>query len=127
MLAPAISAVDDGHAGPFGCLVRRALLEMAHGDNVAVVFKHKDCILDGLLIEVTGARHPGIGEAHHMSAQAMHGRFSAKTGARAGLIEGSHQRLVAEQIAIAPVTCIRFQVFSNLKDTHVIVALEILQ
>ena len=85
VLAPAVAAVDDRHARPLGGFVRRALLEVAHHDHIAVEFQHLDRVLDRLLVEVAGAGHLGIREAGDVPAQAVHGGFvrQARAGATA--------------------------------------------
>ena len=122
MLAPAVTAVDDGHGRPLGGLCRRTLLVVPDGDDVAVVLQHVEGVLEGLHVEVAGAGHLGVGEAQHVAAQAMHGRLRGEARARAGLVEGRQQRLVGQQVRVAPVPCDGQQVVGDLEDAEVLVA-----
>ena len=63
VLAPAVAAVDDRHGRPLGGLGRRALLEVADGDDVRVVLEHVEGVLDRLLVEVAGPGHLRVAEA----------------------------------------------------------------
>ncbi len=127
MLAPAVAAVDDRHAGPLGRFVRRALLEVAHHDHVAVEFQHLHGVLDRLLIEVAGARHLGIAEAGDVPAQAVHRRFVRQARAGAGLIERGDQRLVLQQIAVLAIPRDRLQPLGDFEHAEKLLALELLQ
>ncbi len=127
VLAPAVAAVDDGHAGPLGRFVRRALLEVAHHDHVAVELQHLDGVLDRLLVEVAGTRHLGIAETGDVPAQAVHGRFVRQARAGAGLIERGHQRLVLQQIAVLAIARDRLQPLGNLEHAEELLALELFQ
>jgi hypothetical protein len=100
VLAPAVAAVDDRHARPSRGFMRRALLKVAHHDHIAIELQHLHSILDGLLIEVTGTSHLGIGKSRYMAAEAVHGGFVSQTSARRRLIKGSHQSLLFEHIHV---------------------------
>ena len=86
VLAPAVAAVDHRHRRPLGRLGRRALLEVAHRDDVAVVLEHVDRVLDRLLVEVAGAGHLRVGEARGRGrrAGASRPRSRAACGCSAG-------------------------------------------
>ena len=127
VFAPAVAAVDDRHGSPFGGFVRRALLEVAHHDHVAVEFQHFDRVFDRFLVEIAGAGHLGIRETGHVPTQAVHGGFVSQAGARAGLVKGRYQGLFLEQIAVAAVAGDRFKFFGNFEDTEELVALEIFE
>ena len=102
VLAPAVAAVDDRDRGPLGGLRGRALLEVAHRDDVAVVLEHVDRVLDRLLVEVAGPRHLRVGEPEHVAAEPVHRGLGGQPGARARLVEGRQQRLVREQVGVPP-------------------------
>ena len=125
MLAPAVAAVDDGHRRELGRLVRRAELEMPHRDDVRVVLQHADGVLDGLLVEVPGARHLGVREAQDGAAQAVHRRLGGHARARARLVERREERLVLAEVGVAPVVRERRQLLADLEDARVVVTLEI--
>ena len=127
MLAPAVAAVDDRHAGPLGGLVRRALLEVAHDDHVAVELQHLDRVLDRLLVQVAGARHLGVGEAGDVPAQAVHGGLVRQAGAGGWLVEGRHQRLLLEQVDVAPVARDRLHLSATSKTRKNSLTFELLE
>ncbi len=126
MLAPAVAAVDHRHAGMERGFGGRALLEVAHGDHVAVIFQHLDGVLNAFLVEVTGARHLGIGEAGHMPAQAVHRGFRRQTGAGARLVERRDKRLFFQQIPIAAVARIGLEPFGDFKYAEILVTIKVL-
>ncbi len=127
VLAPAVAAVDDRHRGPLGGLVRRALLEVAHDDHVAVELEHLDRVLDRLLVEVAGPGHLGVGEAGDVAAEAVHGRLVGQPGAGRRLVEGRDQRLVLQQVAVAAVAGDRLELLGHLEDAEELVPLEVLE
>ena len=127
MLAPAVAAVDDRHGRPLRGLGRRALLEVADGDDVAVVLQHVEGVLDRLLVEVAGAGHLGVGEAQDVAAEAMHRGLGGEPGARAGLVERRQQRLVLQQVACCAGRGRRAQVVGDLEDPEELVPAEVLQ
>ena len=118
MLAPAIAAINDRHGSPFGGFLWSALLEVAHHDHIAVELEHFDCILDGLLVPVTGAGHLGIRETGHMPAQAVHGGFVRQAGAGGGLVESGHHGLLSEQVAVAAGFGDGLHFIGNFKDVE---------
>ena len=113
-----MTGTDDHWAASAG----RALLVVPDGDDVAVVLQHVEGVLERLHVEVAGAGHLGVGEAQHVAAQAMHGRFRREARARAGLVEGRQQRLVGQQVRVAPVPRDGQQVVGDLEDAEVLVA-----
>ena len=127
MLAPAVAAVDDRHARPLRGLVRRALLEVAHHDHVAVELQHLHRVLDGLLVPVARARHLGVGEAGDVPAQAVHRGLVRQARARRRLVERRHQRLLDEHIHIAALPRDRLQLGGNVEDVKELVPFKLFQ
>ena len=83
----AVTGVDDGHQRTSGRHEGRALLGVAHGDDVAVTADGADGVRHALALGGGGA--VGGGEAQHLSAQRQHGTLEAETGAGGGLEEQS--------------------------------------
>ena len=83
------------------------LLEVAHGDDVAVVLEHVDGVFDALLVEVAGAGHLGVGEPEHVPTEAVHGCFGGQPGTGARLVEGGEQRLRGEQVPVLALLGVR--------------------
>ena len=102
MLAPAVAAVDHRDGRPLGRLGGRALLEVPHRDDVGVELEHVDRVLHRLLVEVAGPRHLRVGEPEHVAAEPVHRGLGRHPRARARLVEGRQQRLVGEQVDVAP-------------------------
>ena len=100
---------------------------MAHHDHVAIELQHLHSILDGLLIEVTGTSHLGIGESRDMTAEAVHGGFVSQTSARRRLIKGSHQGLLFEHVHILACPRDGFHLRGNIKDVEKLIPLELLE
>ena len=110
-----------------GGLVRCALVEVAHHDDVAVVLEHVDGVLDRLLIEVAGTRHLGVGEAGHGAAEAMHGGLMSEAGAGRRLVERRHHRLVLEEIGVATLASNGLEAVGDLEEVEELVPFEVLQ
>jgi len=104
-----------------------ALLKVADGDDVAVIFQHVERVFDRLLVEVARPSHLRVGEADDAPAQTVHRRLGGQPRARARLIEGGDQRLLLQQVAVAPVPRIRLQVLAHLEDPEVLHPLEVLE
>ena len=127
VLAPAVAAVDDRHGRPLGGLGRGALLEVTDRDDVRVVLQHVEGVLDRLLVEVAGAGHLRVGEAQHLPAEAMHGGLVGEARPGARLVERRQERLVLEQVRVAPVAGERAQVVGDLEDPEELVPAEVLE
>ena len=127
VLAPAVAAVDDGNRGPPGGLRGRALLEVAHRDDVAVVLEHVDRVLDRLLVEVAGPRHLRVREPEHVAAEPVHRRLGREPRARARLVEGRQQRLVRQQVGVPPALGDRRELVADLEDALEVSSLEVLE
>ena len=127
VLAPAVAAVDHRHGRPVRRLLGRALLEVPHRDHVGVELEHVDRVLHRLLVEVAGAGHLRVGEAEHVAAQPVHRRLRRHPRARARLVEGRQQRLVREQIGVAPVLRDRRKLVADLEDPLELVPLKVLE
>jgi hypothetical protein len=93
MFSPSITGIDDRNTGPASCLMRRALLEVAHDDSITVKLQHSNRIFDRFLIKVARAGHFCVREAEHVPTQTVHGGLVGQPGAGAGLVEGCHQAL----------------------------------
>ena len=78
---PAVAGIDDRHAGIQGGPERRALLRVAHGDDVGIVAHHAGGIGHRLPLAGTGQLRPG--KAQRLAAQPQHGRLEGKPGAGA--------------------------------------------
>jgi hypothetical protein len=127
VLAPPVAAVDDRNARPLRRLGRRALLEVPDSQDVAVVLEHVEGVLDGLLVEVACPSHLRVGEADDVAAQPVHRRLGCEPRTCAGLVEGSHQRLVGEQVRVPSFLRDGPELLRNLEHPEVLVALEVLQ
>ena len=127
MLAPAVTAVDHRNRCPPGGLGGRALLEVAHRNDVAVVLQHVHRVLDRLLVEVAGPSHLGVREAEDVAAQAVHGRLRGQTRARARLVERRQERLVREQLGIPPALRDRGKLVADLEHALEISPFEVLE
>ena len=127
VLAPAVAAVDHRHRGPVRRLRRRALLEVPHRDHVGVELEHVDRVLHRLLVEVAGPGHLRVGEAEHVAAEPVHRGLRRHPRARARLVEGRQQRLVREQIGVAPVLRDRRELVADLEDALELVPLKVLE
>ncbi len=127
VLAPAVAAVDHRDRRPAGGLGRRALLEVAHRDDVAVVLEHVHRVLDRLLVEVAGARVLRVGEAEHVAAEPVHRGLGGEAGAGARLVEGRQQRLVGEQVGVLPAARDRLELVAHSEDVLELGALKALE
>ena len=107
--------------------MRGALREVTHDEDVAVVLEHVHGVLDGLLIEVAGAGHLGVGEAGDVTAEAMHCRFVGESGARRRLVERRDQGLVGEKVGIAAFPSDRLEAVGDLEEVFELVPFEFLE
>ena len=95
VVVAAVAGVDDGHGGFHGRDHRRALLEVAHGDNVGVASHHADGVGHALAL---GRGAVGrIGKADDVAAQLVHGGFEAQARAR-GRLEEQRRQLLARAL-----------------------------
>jgi hypothetical protein len=127
MFTPAITAIDDGHRSPPGCLHGSTLLEMAHHDDITVVFQHFDRVFDRFLVPVTSAGHFGIRKTRHMTAQAVHGGFMSKAGTGAGLIKSGYHGFFSQQITVTTAFGDRRHFVRHFKHMEKFFSFEILQ
>ena len=127
MLAPAVAAVDDRDRGPERGFRRCALLEVPHRDDVGVELQHVDRVLHRLLVEVAGPGHLRVGEAQHVTAEAVHRGFGRHPGARARLVERRQQRLVLQQIGVAAALGDRCELVAGLEHALEVGALKVLE
>ena len=96
MVVAAVAGVDDGHGGFHGRDHRRALLEVAHGDNVGVAADHA--------ARCQTRSHPWrrgavgrVGKADDVAAQLVHGGLEAQARAR-GRLEEQRRQLFARAL-----------------------------
>ena len=85
VVVAAVACVDDGHERVHGGDQRRALLGMAHGDDVAVAAHGADRVRHALALG--GGRAFRLREAEHLPAEGEHRALKAQTGAGGGLEE----------------------------------------
>ena len=85
VVVSAVARVDDRDLRVHGRDQRRALLGMAHGDDVAVTADGADGV--GHTLALGGGGAVGGGEAQHLPAQTQHGALEAETSAGGGLEE----------------------------------------
>ena len=98
VVVAAVTGVDHRHQGVLRCHQRRALLGVAHGDDVAVGADHPDGVRHALALGGGGA--VGGGEAQHLTAQGQHGTLKAQAGAGGGFKEQRCQDLAVALVGV---------------------------
>ena len=98
-----ITGVDDGHLGHLSGGKGRALLGVAHGDDVGVAADGVDGVAHGLALG--GGAGVGGREAQHAAAQCQHGGLKAQAGAGGGLEEQGGQLLVGAGVLVLGGVC----------------------
>ena len=98
MIVAAVTGVDDGDAGRPGGNVGRALLGVAHGDDVGVAADHPGGV--GHALALGGGGGTGFAEAQHRAAQLQHGGLEAQAGAGGRLKEQGGQLLVGASVPV---------------------------
>ena len=94
----AIACIDNGHTRIHGRPQRRALLGVAHGNDVCIVAYHAGGIGHRFALAGAGKLRPG--KAQRLAAQPQHGRLEGKAGAGAGLVEQSGQNAAVAQVGV---------------------------
>ena len=103
MIVAAVTGVDDGHLAVLGGGKRRALLGVAHGNDVGVAADGVDGVAHGLALG--GGAGVGGGESQHAAAQRQHGGLKTQAGAGGRLKEQSRQLLVGAGVLIFNGVC----------------------
>ena len=85
VVVSAVTCVDDGDQAVHSRHQGRALLGVAHGDDVRVAGDGAHGVGHALALGGGGAL--GLGEPQHLPAQAQHGGLEAQAGAGGGLKE----------------------------------------
>ena len=98
VVVAAVTGIDDGHFCHLCGGIGRALLGMAHGDDVGVGADDAHRVADGLAFRCGAAA--GLGEAQHTAAQIQHGGFKGEPGAGGGLEEQRRQLFVAAHLLV---------------------------
>ena len=98
VVVAAVTGVDYRHQGVLRCHQRRALLGVAHGDDVAVGADHPDGVRHALALGGGGAG--GGGESQHLAAQGQHGTLKAQAGAGGGFKEQRRQDLAVALVGV---------------------------
>ena len=98
VVVAAVTGVDHRHQGVLRCHQRRALLGVAHGDDVAVGADHPDGVRHALALGGGGAG--GGGKAQHLSAKGQHGALKAQAGTGGRLKEQRCQDLAVALMGI---------------------------
>ena len=94
----AVPGVDEGHGQLAGGGHGRALLGVAHGNDVGVTGHGAHRV--GNALPLGGGAGLGFGEAQHAAAQLQHGRLEAQAGAGAGLKEQGSQFLALHHVGV---------------------------
>ena len=98
VVVAAVTGVDHRHQRVLRCHQRRALLGVAHGDDVAVGADHPDGVRHALALGGGGAG--GGGKAQHLSAKGQHGALKAQAGTGGRLKEQRCQDLAVALMGI---------------------------
>ena len=85
VVVTAVACVDDGHERVHGRHQRRALLGVAHGDDIAVTAHGAHGVRHALALG--SGRAFRLREAEHLAAEGEHRALKAQTGAGGGLEE----------------------------------------
>ena len=85
VVAGAVAAVEDGHAGGVLRVACCTLTRMPHGDDVGVAVNHLNRVKQGLAFDHGGGAD--VTQVHHVSAKPLHGRLKGHPCAGAGLEE----------------------------------------
>ena len=94
MLVGTIACIDDRHRSHFGCIAGRALLGVAHDNQVRIGGYHHDGVVQRLSFLHTGATR--VGEADDAGAKLVGCAFETQACTRGRLEEERCDHLVAE-------------------------------
>ena len=98
VVVAAVSGVDDGNGGRLTCHVGRALLGVAHGDDVGVAADDFGGIRHAFALG--GGGRAGLAEADDAAAQLQHRGLEAQAGAGGGFKEQGCQLLVGASVPV---------------------------
>ncbi len=98
VVVAAVACVDDGHERVHGRHQRRALLGVAHGDDIAVTAHGAHGIRHALALG--SGRAFRLREAEHLAAEGEHRALKAQTGAGGGLKKEGREDLAVALVCV---------------------------
>ena len=98
VVVAAVARVDDGHRRVHGRYHGRALLGVAHGDDVGVAADDADSVRHALALSRGGAA--SLGEAEHAAAELEHRGLEAEPRPRGGLEEERRELFILASLAV---------------------------
>ena len=103
MVVASVTGIDDRDSGPAGGHHRRALLGVAHGNDVGIAAHGLDGI--GKAFSLGGGGGACLGEAQNLAAQPEHSGLKAQPGPGGGFKEQSSQQFAAAGILVFSGIC----------------------